>query len=41
MEVQIDKSFENFVDEYYRSLSSIANKITNSHCNGKKFFGVI
>ena len=36
----LDKGYL-YEGKYYRSLSSIANKITNSHCNGKKFFGVI
>lgn len=28
-------------NKHYRSLSAIANVITGSHCNGRKFFGVI
>ena len=29
-----------FEGEMYRSLSAIADKITGTHWNGKKFFGV-
>ena len=29
-----------FNEKKYRSLSAIANEITRTHCNGKKFFGV-
>lgn len=27
-------------NKVYRSLSAIANEITGTHCNGKRFFGV-
>lgn len=27
-------------NKVYRSLSAIANEITETHCNGKRFFGV-
>lgn len=30
-----------FNNKNYRSLSAIANEITGSHCNGRKFFGVM
>ena len=36
----IDKGFE-YNGEFYKSLSAIANKITGTRWNGKKFFGVI
>lgn len=29
-----------YENKVYRSLSAVANKITGTHCNGKKFFGV-
>ena len=29
-----------YENKVYRSLSTVANKITGTHCNGKKFFGV-
>lgn len=34
-----DKGFS-YNGEQYRSLSAIANKITGSHCNGKRFFKI-
>lgn len=29
-----------YKNKHYRSLSAIANEITGTHCNGKRFFGV-
>ncbi|MDR1168951.1 MAG: DUF2924 domain-containing protein [Heliobacteriaceae bacterium] len=37
--VALDKGFE-YKSEVYGSLSAIANKITGTRWNGKKFFGV-
>ena len=30
-----------FQNKIYKSLSAIANEITGSHWNGKKFFGIM
>lgn len=35
----LDKGFS-YNGDWYRSLSAIANKITGSHCNGKRFFKI-
>ena len=35
----LEKGFS-YNKKQYRSLSAIANEITGTHCNGKKFFGV-
>lgn len=37
--VAVDKGFE-YKNKIYKSLSTIANVITGTHWNGKKFFGV-
>lgn len=34
-----EKGFQ-YNNKHYRSLSAIANEITGTHCNGKRFFGV-
>ena len=39
-EVQILEKGFSYKDKVYKSLSAIANKITGTHWNGKKFFGV-
>ena len=35
----LDKGFY-YNQKFYKSLSAIANEITGTHCNGRKFFGV-
>ena len=38
--IAVDGGFK-FNEEFYKSLSAIANEITGTRWNGKKFFGVI